>query len=70
MGARFLTDPKDLDVVAKNLAERGWELSVTELSYEAKTPAEPAPEERTEVVSFLQALDEHDDVHRVYAALK
>ncbi len=26
--------------------------------------------QRTEVGEFLQALDEHDDVHRVWAAVK
>jgi transcriptional/translational regulatory protein YebC/TACO1 len=25
---------------------------------------------RKEVVNFLQALDDHDDVHHVYAAMK
>ncbi len=69
VGAKFFTELKDLDVVAKALTERHWNLTVTELSYEAKTPVAVPEEARQEVVSFLQQLDEHDDVHRVYAGL-
>jgi YebC/PmpR family DNA-binding regulatory protein len=69
-GARFFTATKDLGAVSKWLAEAGWKISASELRYQAKNPAELPEPRRAEVVSFLNALDDHDDVHRVYAALK
>jgi hypothetical protein len=36
----------------------------------AKNFADVSESQRAEVVAFLNALDDHDDVHRVYAALK
>ncbi len=69
-GARFLTEVKDLDTVSKALKAAGWNIVSAEIRYLAKTfPAldEPA---RNEVTAFLNALDDHDDVHRVYAAMK
>jgi len=69
-GGRFLTDRGDLDLVTKALQKAGWSVTVAELGYVAKEFAEVTPEQRAEVVAFLQALDDHDDVHRVYAALR
>jgi transcriptional/translational regulatory protein YebC/TACO1 len=48
----------------------GWTISQAELSYIAKSFTELADEQKKEVVEFLNAIDEHDDVHRVYAAIK
>lgn len=70
VGARFYTEPTDLDAVNKALTEKGWVISVSELSYRAKTPVELTPDQRKEVESFLGDIDDNDDVHRVYAALK
>lgn len=70
LGTRFLTDPKDLGTVSKWLLRAGWKIVASELRYLAKNPAELPPPARQEVVDFLNALDDHDDVHRVYAALK
>ena len=68
--ARFLTDIKDLDPVAKALKKAGWTILASEIRYVPKNPvAVPAAAER-EVTDFLNALDDHEDVHRVYAALK
>ena len=35
-----------------------------------RNPVELGDAEKKETTEFLAALDEHDDVHRVYAALK
>ena len=43
---------------------------MSELHYQPKEYPTLSDEQRDEVTSFLQAIDEHDDVHRVYAALK
>jgi len=69
-GARFLTDPGDLDIVMKALKQAGWDVTVSELGYVAKQEIDLPPEQRAEVEAFLTALDEHDDVHRLYTSLK
>jgi YebC/PmpR family DNA-binding regulatory protein len=69
-GARFITEIKDLDAVSKALKATGWNVIAAEIRYMAKNSTEVSPAARKEVESFLNALDDHDDVHRVYAALK
>jgi transcriptional/translational regulatory protein YebC/TACO1 len=69
-GARFLTDPKDLNLVSKALKSAGWNIISSEMRYLAKNFVELNGPARKEVADFLNALDDHDDVHRVYAALK
>ena len=70
VGARFYTEPTDLDLVNKALTEAGWTVSKSELSYRAKSSVELTPEARREVEEFLGNIDDMDDVHRVYAGLK
>ena len=67
---RFTCDRADLDAVTKFLKKAGWNVTTSEMSYVAKTPVEVADAQRKEVVAFLEAIDEHDDVHRVYTAMK
>lgn len=69
-GARFLTEIKDLDHVAKALKAAGWNIIASEIRYIAKTFTELSEGDRKDVTDFLNALDDHDDVHRVYAAFK
>jgi YebC/PmpR family DNA-binding regulatory protein len=69
-GARFLTGTKDLDAVAKALKVFGWTIIASEIRYIAKSFPELTPATRKEVADFLNALDDHEDVHRVYAALR
>jgi len=69
-GARFLTEIKDLDTVSKALKAAGWNILASEIRYVAKNLAEIPDAQRKEVTDFLTALDDHDDVHRVYAAVK
>jgi YebC/PmpR family DNA-binding regulatory protein len=68
-GARFLTEIKDLDAVAKALKAAGWNVISSEIRYVAKSPTPLAESAKKEVADFLNALDDHEDVHRVYAAL-
>jgi transcriptional/translational regulatory protein YebC/TACO1 len=42
----------------------------SELGYIAKGFPELSEADRLEVGEFLQSLEDHDDVHRVWAALK
>jgi len=69
-GARFFCETTDLDSVNKALIEAGWTITLFELSYIAKSFTELGDEEKKEVGDFLTAIDDHDDVHRVYAALR
>ena len=69
-GARFLTEIKDLDAVSKALKAMGWNILSSEIRYMAKNFPELAEAARKEVADFLNTLDDHDDVHRVYAAMR
>jgi YebC/PmpR family DNA-binding regulatory protein len=69
-GARFITEIKDLDHVAKSLKAAGWNVTTSEIRYLAKNFAELDANSKKEVLDFLNELDDHEDVHRVYAALK
>jgi YebC/PmpR family DNA-binding regulatory protein len=70
IGARFITEVKDLDHVAKALKAMGWNVTASEIRYIAKSYPDLDEHSRKEVAAFLNELDDHDDVHRVYAALK
>ena len=69
-GARFVTEIKDLDHVAKALKAMGWNVTASEIRYLAKNFPDLDENSRKEVVAFLNELDDHEDVHRVYAAMK
>ena len=69
-GARFITEPTDLHAVSKWLSGNGWTVVTSELGYVAKSYPELNDDDRTQVGEFLQSLDDHDDVHRVWAAVK
>ena len=69
-GARFLTAIKDLDSTAKALKAAGWKVVASELRYVAKNFTDVTEAQRKSVTDFLNALDDHDDVHHVYAAMK
>jgi len=69
-GARFLTEIKDLDAVSKALKSAGWNVIAAEIRFLAKNFPEINEAARKEVVDFLNKLDDHDDVHRVYVAMK
>jgi len=69
-GARFITGTKELDAMAKALKAAGWNVIASELRYVARNAVEVSEAQRQEVTDFLDALDDHDDVHHVYAAMK
>lgn len=69
-GARFFCDATDLDAVSKALTASGWSITASELSYIAKNYLEVSDDQKKEVSEFLIAIDDHDDVHRIYTALK
>jgi YebC/PmpR family DNA-binding regulatory protein len=69
-GARFLTHIKDLDSVTKALKAAGWNITASEIRYIAKNFPELDEHARKQVAAFLNELDDHEDVHRVYTAMK
>jgi YebC/PmpR family DNA-binding regulatory protein len=69
-GARFITERSDLHAVSQWLATNGWTVVASELGYLPKNIPELTDEEREHTGAFLQTLDDHDDVHRVWAAIK
>jgi YebC/PmpR family DNA-binding regulatory protein len=70
IGARFYCPSDKLDAVTKALKAAGWHVSTSELTHLAKEYPELTDAQREEVTAFLQSIDAHADVHRVYAALK
>jgi YebC/PmpR family DNA-binding regulatory protein len=70
LGVRFITERADLHSVSKWLSGHGWSIVTAEFGYLPKNFAELTEEQAAEVAEFLQTLDDHDDVHRVWAAVK
>jgi YebC/PmpR family DNA-binding regulatory protein len=69
-GARFICDRTAVHAVSKWLSQNGWSVVTSDLGYVPKQFTELNDAQRAEVGEFLQTLDDHDDVHRVWAAVK
>jgi YebC/PmpR family DNA-binding regulatory protein len=69
-GGRFLVDRTALHAVSQWLNQHGWKVVTSEIGYVAKSYPKLTEEQQAEVGEFLHNLDEHDDVSRVWAALK
>ncbi len=69
-GARFLTDRTAVHAVSKWLSQNGWSVVTSEIGFIPKSFPELTEQQRAETGEFLQTLEDHDDVHRVWAALK
>lgn len=68
-GARFFCETTDLDSVTKFLTAAGWVLTQADMNYIAKNKVELSDEQKKEVVAFLDALDDNDDVQKIYTAI-
>lgn len=69
-GARFVAERTDLHSVSQWLLQNGWTIVTSELGYVPKQYPAIAEEYLQEIGEFLESLDDHDDVHRVWAAVK
>ena len=69
-GARFICERTAVHAVSSWLSKNGWTVVTSELGYVPKQFPELTDTQRGEVGEFLQTLDDHDDVHRVWAAVK
>jgi YebC/PmpR family DNA-binding regulatory protein len=67
-GARFYTDPTDLDTVTSALRTNGWSVVLSEMGYKPKELSALSPEARTAHEEFLETIDDNDDCHRIYSA--
>ena len=69
-GARFITERTAVHAVSVWLSQHGWTVVTSELGYRAKSFPELDDAARGDVGEFLQAIEDHDDVQRVWAAVK
>jgi transcriptional/translational regulatory protein YebC/TACO1 len=69
-GAKFICERTDVATVSKWLSANGWTVITSEIGFVPKVCPELTEGQQQEVGEFLQELDEHDDVHRVWAAVK
>ncbi len=69
-GARFITDRAGVHTVSTWLKANGWHVVTAELGYLPKQFTTLDDAGRAEVGEFLQELEDHDDVQRVWAAVK
>lgn len=69
-GAKFIADRAAVHAVSQWLSQNGWTVVTSELGYLPKQFPELTEDQRAEVGDFLQELDDHEDVHRVWAAVK
>lgn len=65
----FYGAPEDLDTIRTALTERGWDISVAELSYRAKETTKVSEEQKQDIIKLLDALEDNDDSHRVHVTL-
>jgi YebC/PmpR family DNA-binding regulatory protein len=70
VAARFQCAPHQLDALGRALKGQGWQIFTSELRYLPKDFPVLTDAQRTEVSTFLETIDDHPDVHRVYAAMK
>ena len=68
-GGRFITDRAAIHAVSKWLSQNGWTVVTSEMGYLPKQHPELSDAQKAEAGEFLQELDDHDDVHRVWAAI-
>lgn len=69
-GARFLCERTAIHSVSEWLKHNGWTVITSEMGYLAKSYPGLNDTERAEVGEFLHALEDNDDVQRVWAAFK
>lgn len=69
-GALFTCDKADLIAVTKALQEKNWQVSGSDFVWVAKDPQEVSEEARKDIESFLNDIDDYDDVHKIYTGMK
>ncbi|MGI8602512.1 MAG: YebC/PmpR family DNA-binding transcriptional regulator [Verrucomicrobiales bacterium] len=70
IAARFFCGASALDAVGKALIAKGWTSTTSELVYHPKDFPPLTDAQHNQVAGFLQQLDDHPDVHRIYPAMR
>ncbi len=70
IGAKFVCERTDVATVSGWLSANGWTVITSEIGYIPKAFPELTEAQLEDVGEFLHTLDENDDVHRVWAAIK
>ena len=70
LGVRFTTERTALHAVSVWLKTHGWHVVTSEIGYIPKSFPALTDADRADVGEFLQELEDHDDVQRVWAAVK
>lgn len=65
----FTSSFENLDQLQKALTGRGWKVTSAGGSYKANNITELSPQQHKEVEEFLNAVDDLDDTHKVYATI-
>jgi YebC/PmpR family DNA-binding regulatory protein len=65
--ATVYTEPGALGAIREALHERGLQVTQAYLGVRAKTKVSPAEDQTAPVLAFLDALEEHEDVQRVFS---
>ncbi len=65
----FTTSFDNLDQLRQALVQRGWAVTSASGSFKANNITELSAEQQKEVEEFLNAVDDLDDTHKVYATI-
>jgi YebC/PmpR family DNA-binding regulatory protein len=65
--SEVVTEPQLLMAVKEALEAGGLHVNSAELAMEATQTTRPADADAVKILTFLDALEEHEDVHRVYS---
>ncbi len=65
--AIIISDIKSLEQIKKIMVESNAIIESSDLEWIAKTPTELSKEQEEKVYTFLEILDDHDDVQNVYS---
>ena len=68
--SEIITDQAALASVRDALAATGLRVTAEHVGMEAKQPIHPTNRDLSQILTFLEALEEHEDVQRVYSNLE
>ena len=60
-------DPKDIEELKKSLSEAGWKWERAEVTFIPKNTVKVSGKEAENLMKLLNALDDHDDVQKVWS---
>ncbi|MBV8353904.1 MAG: YebC/PmpR family DNA-binding transcriptional regulator, partial [Candidatus Eremiobacteraeota bacterium] len=66
-GSEIVTEPTALNAVREALSAAGLRVTGAQLGMVPKQPVHPADGETAKILDFLEGLEEHEDVQRVYS---